>query len=154
METADPAVLGMLAELETVLAEAEELRYRILCVVRGNAPQASPPKQPVATPQPPATAPGPDLPTADLVYTGRGLWAWAKEHGFVDELVELGKHADFPIRMVDWNPGQVDDAIEALAVLITQPAPARSTTPSPATSSAHRPARGRRVQRNVHPSGR
>ena len=80
----DPAILGMLAELETVLAEAEELRYRIFCAVQNNAPPASPQKQPVATPTKPAptqaTEPAPQLDTSALVRSGRGLWAWAKDN--------------------------------------------------------------------------
>ena len=43
MTTAE-TTLGLLAELETVLAEAEELRYRILCAVRNNAAPRRPRK--------------------------------------------------------------------------------------------------------------
>jgi hypothetical protein len=135
MSTAD-TVLGMLAELETVLAEAEELRYRILCAVRNNAPPAPPQKQPVPAPSKPAPAhapvPPPPLDTTGLVKSGRGLWAWAKEHSHAAALIELGKAAGFPPRMVDWSPEEGDEAIEALAILITHPAPARSTAPTPA----------------------
>ena len=131
----DPAILGMLAELETVLAEAEELRYRILCAVRNTA-QASTQNQPVAAlPKPapaPAPEPKPELDTSALVRSGRGLWAWAKENHHASQLIELGKAAAFPPRMVDWSREQVEEAIEALAILITQPAPTRSTAPTPA----------------------
>jgi hypothetical protein len=157
MSTAD-TVLGMLAELETVLAEAEELRYRILCAVRNNAPQASTQKQPVAAPPKPAPAPAPEpkpapqLDTNGLVKTGRGLWAWAKENQFADQLIALGKAAAFPPRMVDWTRDQVEEAIEALAILITHPSPAHNTVPSPATSSAPKPPSGRRGPRNLYPS--
>ena len=131
--------LGLLAELETVLAEAEELRYRILCAVRNNAaPPASPQKQPVAAPPKPSPAPAPEpepapqLDTTGLVKSGRGLWAWAKQHDYADQLIALGKAAAFPARIIDWSREQVEEAIEALAILITHPSPAHNTAPPPA----------------------
>jgi len=159
MSTAE-TTLGLLAELETVLAEAEEIRYRILCAVRNNAPPAATQKQPVAAAPKPAPAPAPEpepapqLDTTGLVKSGRGLWAWAKQHEYAGQLIALGKAAAFPARMIDWSREQVEEAIEALAILITQPSPTRSTAPTPATSSATKPTRGRRVPRNVHPSER
>ncbi|HKM56137.1 MAG TPA: hypothetical protein VJY33_22205 [Isosphaeraceae bacterium] len=132
----DPAILGMLSELETVLAEAEELRYRILCAVRNNAtPPASPQKQPVATHPKPAPAPAPKpkpVPHLDTSALVRGLWAWAKQHEYADQLIALGKAAAFPARIIDWSREQVEEAIEALAILVKQPSPARSTAPAPA----------------------
>jgi hypothetical protein len=137
MSTAE-TTLGLLAELETVLAEAEEIRYRILCAVRNTTPSASPQKQQVATPPKPAPAPAhepepaPQLDTTGLVRSGRGLWAWAKQHEYADQLIVLGKAAAFPARIIDWSRDQVEEAIEALAILITHPAPARSTAHAPA----------------------
>jgi len=157
-QTPDPEILGLFAELENVLAEAEEIRYRILCVVRKNAPPASPQKQPVAAPPKPAPAPAPvpmpQLDTSALVRSGRGLWAWAKDNHHAEVLIQLGKAAGFPARMVDWSRDQVEEAIEALAILITQPSPARSTAPPPATSSAPKPSPARRGPRNIQPSDR
>ena len=152
--------LGLLAELETVLAEAEELRYRILCAVRNNARPASPQKQPVATQPKPTPAPAlepkpvPQLDTSALVRSGRGLYAWAKDNHHADQLIALGKAAAFPAHIIDWSREQVEEAIEALAILITQPSPARNTAATPATSSAPKPTRGRRGQRNLYPSDR
>lgn len=137
MSTAE-TTLGLLAELETVLAEAEEIRYRILCAVRNTTPSASPQNQQVAAPQKPAAAPAPEptptpqLDTSGLVKSGRGLWAWAKQHEYADQLIALGKAAAFPARIIDWSRDQVEEAIEALAMLITHPAPARSTAHAPA----------------------
>lgn len=150
----DPAVLGMLAELETVLAEAEELRYRILCAVRNNATPTAGNNQPVAalpkTAPAPAPEPKPELDTSALVRSGRGLFAWAKDNHYADQLIELGKAAAFPPRMVDWSRDQVEEAIEALAFLITHPTPAHNTAPRPAPTSAPKPSPGRRGPRSVH----
>ena len=77
-----------------------------------------------------------------------------EDNHYADQLIALGKAAAFPARIIDWSREQVEEAIEALAILITQPSPARNTAATPATSSAPKPTRGRRGQRNLYPSDR
>ena len=65
-----------------------------------------------------------------------------------------GKAAAFPARIIDWSREQVEEAIEALAILITHPSPAHNTAPPPAPTSAPKPTRGRRGPRYDYPSER
>jgi len=131
---------SLLAELENVLAQAEEIRYRIAANL-GSTPRPSQPRPgPDTSAQRPnvgATRPGPDtsaqrpnvgatLDTTSLCPTGPGLWAWAKELGQTNAIAELGQAAGFPRRIVDWSPDQVEQAVDALAQLLAgggQPTP-------------------------------
>ncbi len=113
----DPTVTQLLEELETTLAAAEEIRYRIADALRTPPaqPQAAAAAPPPAAPVPPTPRPAAQpLDTTGLVRTGRGLFAWCREHGYLDQVVDLGRHAALPARVVDWSAEQIDEAIDAL----------------------------------------
>lgn len=95
---------NLLAELETAIAQVEELRYRLAQEL--GAPAESTRLEPAPADQ--------ANPYPDLAPTGRGAWAWAKEHDRVDELAAIGRSRRFPPRIVDWEPDQVLAAAAAL----------------------------------------
>ncbi len=138
-----PEITRLLAELETVLATAEEIRYRIRVAL--GRPEPAQPNQPAAVPSapqapprespPPASKPTKALDTSTLTRTGRGLWAWAREFGHCDAIADLGRQAGFPARTVDWSPTQVDDAVGALEQLL---AGTGSIPPATAPKPDHR----------------
>ncbi len=137
----------LLAELENVLATAEELRYRIKCELSSNPGQAQPQPQAQrqAQPAPRNTQPtkaASKLDTTTLTRTGGGLWAWAKEFGYTRQVTDLGKAAGFPPRTVDWTGDQIDQVVDALEQLL-------DGAESP--QAAHATVRSQRPRRNGKP---
>jgi hypothetical protein len=135
MPQPSPEIAQLLAELETVLATAEEVRHRIHCALSAPGQRAQPAAHQPRQAPPPATTTTTALDTTNLIHTGRGLWAWAKETGHTDALVDLGKQAGFPARIVDWSPSQVDEAVGALEQLL---AGTGSIPPATAPKPDHR----------------
>jgi len=130
------SVQQLLAELETTLAAAEELRYRIQCELRQSG-EKQPAKAATAAYQPAQQKTG-TLDTSTLVRTGRGLWAWASEWGHTSHVTELGRAASFPARTVDWNDDQVNQVVDALEQLLCG---AESAESALATARSERPHR-------------
>ena len=151
----NPEAERLLAELETTIAAAEELRYRIKVALGIHHAEASPapdqapepgpeaPQRQARQPADPASQTG-DSPapwdTSNLTRTGRGLWAWlkARHPHRVAQVVEIGRAAGFPARMVEWTPAEVDQAVDALTELVAGEAPDASGKPVQATSQPTR----------------
>ena len=121
----------LLAELETTIATAEELRYRIKVAIGLHHAEAAPAPGPEAPPRQARQTGDSPANTSNLTRTGRGLWAWlkARHPHHVDQVVEIGRAAGFPARMVDWTPAEVDQAVAALAELVAGEAPDASGKP-------------------------
>ena len=152
---ATAATLGMLAELETVLAEAEELRYRILCAVRNNAAprrarktSRSPrPRRPRPL-RPPNPSPNPARHLRARPKSGRGLFAWAKQHTTPTSSSRSGKPQ--PSRLA-WSTGRGTRSRRQSSARLPHHAPdpgPQHGTEARATS-APKPTRGRRGPRST-----
>lgn len=98
----------LLAELEVAIATVEEIRYRLAHELGAPGAAAAPP---TPADQPPPTQ---SNPYHDLAPTGRGAWAWAKEHDRVNQLAAIGARKRYPPRIVDWSPAQVLAAAQEL----------------------------------------
>ena len=131
------SVRELLAELETTLAAAEELRYTIQCELKQPEQTHNQPKPATAAYQPAQVKTG-TLDTASLVRTGRGLWAWAKEFGHTSHVTELGRAASFPARTVDWNEVQVKQVVDALEQLLCGAESAESALATARSEQPHR----------------
>ncbi len=153
----DPTVTQLLEELETTLAAAEEIRYRIADALRTPPaqPQAAAAAPPPAAPVPPTPRPAAQpLDTTGLVRTGRGLFAWCREHGYLDQVVDLGRHAALPARVVDWSAEQIDETIDALGHLLAgDGTPTTPPPPAPAKPAAQRGKARSSRDYDVDPSG-
>jgi len=109
------AISELLNELEELLAQCEEVRYRLAHELSQDQDHAQPAPQTAATT---VRNNNGELATESLSRTGPGLWAWAKEFGHTTALTDLGRAAAFPRRMVDWDTQQVEQAVDALAQLV------------------------------------
>lgn len=124
---ADGDIPGLLRELEHYLGLAEEIRARLALALADQLPAGRSGRtartgRPSRTPRDTGrsgrtgrtttAAPADDL--ADLAQTGRGVWAWAKEHDRVKEVQQIGRDLALGSRVVDWSPEEVARVITAL----------------------------------------
>lgn len=145
-----PTARRLLAELDSALATAEELRYRLEQeLLRPTGPDGPPPK--IEPDRPDLDHQAEELPAAlaDLAPTGPGLWAWAKDHNRETDVTAIARRLGFPTRIIGLNRHQVRTIAAALARdLATEtadgPDPDPEPEPDPEPVAAAPPARPRR----------